>query len=507
MRFVDAKASRISRRTVSSSITLLRKYQQRIVDATREQIRFGFRRPVVVAPTGSGKTHIATAIIKAVQDNKLRSIFLAPRRELIYQTLEKFNAYGVEAGMIMSGEPQRLYARTQVCSFDTLHARAIQRDKIELPDADLVVVDEAHLSMSPAKLQILNHYKNKIVIGLTATPCRSDGTGLGKFYNALVNEVSVRELIDEGYLVEPEYWAPAKWDMSAVRQTKSDYVLSSLGKAVNKPELIGGIYDNWKRIAADKRTVIFCVNRNHSRHVRDQFLHHGVAAEHVDGDTPKGERADIFERVRSGATQVLTNVYVASYGLDIPALECAVLARPTKSLGLYIQTCGRVLRPSPDTGKSGCTIIDHTGAIEEEHGYLDSAVPWSLDGTDIREKKKKEEQERGDPKEITCINCGRVFSGQRECPKCGFSMVPPTEDVPHKKVDLRKIAKTSPATFYAMLVQYGKDMDYKPGWAKYKYHEKFKSWPRMQVNPETPNREVMNFIKSRNIAYNRRKKA
>ena len=482
---------------------MLRDYQERILQSTRDALKRGWKRPVIVAPTGSGKTHIATAIVEGCNQSGARTLFLAPRRELIYQTLEKFEDAGIESGMIMAGESQRLYAKHQVASFDTLHARAVQRDKIVMPACDVVIVDEAHLSLSPSKLNILNHYKDKIVIGLTATPIRSDGRGLGGFYDQMINEVSVRELIDEGFLVEPEYYAPESWDVSMVKKTRSDYVTSDLARAVDRPELIGGIYDNWKRIAGDKRTVIFCTNCNHSRHVRDEFIRRGIKAEHVDGNTERDERAGIFSRVRSGETQVLTNVYVASYGLEIPALECAVLARPTKSLGLYIQTCGRVLRPSP--GKTNTIIIDHTGAVAE-HGFLDDAVPWTLDSkTDIREAKKKQDEERHEPKEITCNNCGTVFKGQRECPRCGKALVPPSEPVPFKKAELKKIDKLDPITFYNMLHTYGKDMGFKPGWAKHQYRNKFNAWPTIEPRLETPSKEVIGYVKHSYIKWARSK--
>lgn len=486
----------------------LRPYQVDTTDMTREAIRRGYRRPLVVAPCGSGKTHIAGGIVQSCQANNARTLFLAPRRELIYQTLEKFLHYDIDAGMIMAGEAQRLYAKNQIASFDTLYARAIQRDKIIMPTADVVIVDEAHLSLSQGKQKILEYYRDKIVIGLTATPTRTDGTGMGRFYNYLVNRITVRELIDDGFLVEPVYYAPEHWNVGDVKSTKADYVVSALGKAVDRPELIGGIYENWKRLAGEKRTVIFCVNRKHSRHVCELFRNYGISAEHVDGETPKDERAGIFNRVRSGATQVLCNVYVASYGLDIPELECAVLARPTKSLGLYFQTCGRVLRPAP--GKSNAIIIDHTGAIEE-HGFLDDRVPWTLDeGKDIRELKKAQDAENKEPREIVCTNCGNVFSGQRECPRCGHELIPSTEAIPYKKADLKKVQKTDPAVFYAMLLFYAKERKYKDGWANHTYFKKYGVWPTHgsvnEIEPIQPNTEVSKFIQSRLIAYRKARK-
>ncbi len=482
--------------------------QTRTITRLSNLLKQGYKRPVVVSPTGSGKTRIATHILKMIQDANKSSIFLAPRRELIYQTIDTFTDHGIDAGVIMAGEAQRLYARCQVASFDTLHARAFRKKKIIMPPADFVVVDEAHLSMSRTKLQIMQHYadRDSKIIGLTATPARGDGTGLGEFYDSLVNEVTVRELIDAGILVEPEYWAPTEFDLKGVRSNKDDYVVSQLDKAVDQPKLIGDIYDNWKRLAPEKRTVIFCVTRKHARHVFEVFVQNGIDCEYVDGETPNDERKAIFDRVRSGETQVLVNVFVASYGLDIPPLECCVLARPTKNLTLYLQIIGRVLRAS--MGKESATIIDHTGAIEL-HGLIDKPIPWSLDGADIREKIKKDKQEKKEPRDIVCKNCQKVFSGQRECPACGFEMVPKGEAVPVHEAELRKVDTDRKAytpdekkSWYGQLKTICTKRNYSRGWADHQFKNKFGHWPANKQIPMQPvTAEVLNYVKSRVIAY------
>lgn len=486
-------------------------HQLRTINKTSELLRKGYMRTVVVSPTGSGKTRIATHFTKQIQASGKSTVFLAPRRELIYQTVETFEAYGIRPGMIMAGEPTDHYARVQVASFDTLHARGVRKKKIIMPRAEFVIVDEAHLSMSPGKLAVLSHFEKSRIIGLTATPARADGVGLGEYYDSMVNETSVRELIDAGVLVEPEYYGPTTFDLSGVKSTKSDYIIKQLGEAVDQPKLIGDIYDNWKRIAPDKRTVIFCTTRKHSRHVRDLFLANGVRAEHVDGETLTHERKEIFDRVRSGETQVLCNVFVASYGLDIPPLECCVLARPTKNITLYIQTVGRILRAYP--GKTKGIIIDHTGAVKL-HGFIDDPIPWSLDSKDIRKDKIQADRERKKPKEIRCKRCKTIFSGQRECPSCGFEMVPATEDIPTHKAELKKISNSKRVytdaekiDFHGQLRAIAFEKGFQAGWTFHKYIEKFgHKPPYAQVPHVTPTPEVMGWVKSRQIAYHHRKK-
>lgn len=486
--------------------------QERTILRLSNALREGYQRPVVVKPTGGGKTRIAAHITKKIVDSGKRVVFLAPRRELIYQTVDQFEAAEIRTGMIMAGEPQNLYAPCQVASFDTLRVR-LAKGRLIIPDADYVIVDEAHLSMAKGKLKVLANFSGAKIIGLTATPARGDGTGLGEFYDCLVNEVQVRELIDTGILVEPEYYAPTEWDLSGVKSNKDDYVVSQLEKAVDQPKLIGDIYENWERIASGLRTVIFCTTRKHARHVCEVFVSNGVACEYVDGDTPVEERAAIFNRVRSGETTVLCNVFVASYGLDIPPLECCVLARPTKNLTLYLQIVGRVLRASPDTGKTSATIIDHTGAVRL-HGFVDEVQPWSLDGGDIRERKKKEKQAKTEPREIVCSNCFTVFKGQRECPQCGTAIVPKGEAVPTHQAELRKIdtsrkvyTDAEKIDWFGMLLSIQARRGYATGWARNQYTTKFGEPPAYQSVPmRDPTIEVLGFVKSRQIAYHAAKK-
>jgi uncharacterized Zn finger protein (UPF0148 family) len=304
-------------------------------------------------------------------------LFLAPRRELIHQAVKAFQGQGLDAGMIMAGERQTLLLDLQVASFDTLHARAIRSDRMKLPPADLVIVDEAHLSTARTRLDILEAYGDAIVIGLTATPARGDGKGLGTFYDDIVTGPTISELVDMGYLVPLRYYAPTEPDLSKLKLDKDgDYQEKALGARMDTPQLIGDIVDNWLRLARERRTVVFCVTCDHSRHTAEAFREAGITAEHLDGETPKPERAAILARVSSGETQVLCNVFVASYGLDIPALDCAVLARPTKNIALYLQTVGRIMRtfPGKDCLARGTQVLTDKGLVEIQNVTLDHAV-------------------------------------------------------------------------------------------------------------------------------------
>jgi DNA repair protein RadD len=501
----------------------LRDYQRDMIAKARASLAAGNLKVIVQAPTGSGKTRIAAEIIRLAMVKGRKVLFIAPRRELIYQAREAFAAEGVWCGTIMAGEVMTQTADVQVASFDTLHARGMLRKRIAMPEAQLVLVDEVHLALAPTRRAILDHYHaaGSTLVGLTATPARGDGRGLGEAWDDLVEGPSVALLTEQGHLVPARYYAPTKPDLEAVGlNADGDYIEDQLGEAMDKPPLIGDIVENWQRIASDRRTVVFCVNRAHSRHVRDAFLAAGVEAEHVDGETPEGERADIFERVRRGATQVLCNVFVASYGLDIPVLDCAVLARPTKNIALYLQTVGRVLRIYP--GKTDAMVIDHAGAVLE-NGFADDYIPWSLDAkSKVKDRKAASQNAKSEPKKLECGHCHTVFSGRRDCPSCGHSVVPKTEAIPVHQADLQEISRDQrkanreltweeKAVFIGELRAYAARTGKADGWIAHKYRARVGVWPndaRVKHAPACiPSPETLSWIKSQNIRYAKRREA
>lgn len=494
----------------------LREYQVQAIESLRTSLAQGKQRPVLVSPTGSGKTRTAVEIIRLAVERGNRVLLLAPRRELIYQASEVLERAGIAHGIIMAGEPMNGYAPVQVASFDTLWAR---KDRMPLPTADLVIVDEAHLSIAKTRQELIGAYPNAKVVGLTATPARGDGRGLGEIYDDLVEAWNICKLTEAGFLVPVRYFVPSKPDLEGLKLNRDgDYQEADLGHRMDRPQLVGDIVHNWHRIAFGRSTVVFCVTRAHSRHVTAEFLRHGVRAEHLDGETDLNERADILDRVRSGETTVLCNVFVATYGLDIPSLEVAVMARPTRNPTLYLQTVGRVLRPSE--GKSEAIVIDHAGAVDE-HGRVDDYFPWSLDpDSKVQERKKQQQQEHKEPKDITCSACGYTFRSSRTCPQCGHEMVPPGKPIPTHQADLQELdpAKENRNTdwpakiaFIAGLRTYGAQKGYRPGWVANQYREKFGVWPNDRrvrgAHPGPITEEVRRWIAHQRIRYAKRRSA
>jgi len=202
----------------------LRPYQSDTINNLRESMKAGFRRIVLQLPTGGGKTRIAAEVIRMANDKRNRTLFLAPRRELITQACAALVRQGLRPGVIMAGEPRDLGADVQVASFDTLHARAIRSHRMAMPEADLVIVDEAHLSIAESRKTIIEHYADARIVGLTATPARGDGRGLGEIYEDLVIGPSVAHLVDEGFLVPLRYFAPTAPDLAHLRMNRDgDY--------------------------------------------------------------------------------------------------------------------------------------------------------------------------------------------------------------------------------------------------------------------------------------------
>lgn len=466
-------------------------------------------RPILASPTGSGKTVIAAHLAARARAQGKTVLFVAPRRELVYQTVESFQRLGMYPGVIMSGEKPSAYADVQVASMQTLYSR-LKRGRVP-PRADLLLIDECHLSISPSALTVMSAYPDAGVVGLTATPARGDGRALGMVYTDLIAVATTAGLTEQGWLCPAIYYAPTAPDLSRVRidPKSKDYHQGDLAGVMDRPKLVGDVVDHWMRLARDRRTVVFASSVQHSAHIVAEFSRVGIAAEHVDANTPHGERKAIFDRFRSGETQVLSNCFLASYGFDLPDLSCVVLARPTKSLVLYLQMVGRGLRP----GKDSCLVLDHTGAVHH-HGMADSCHPWSLDGAStIQDRADAARKERKEPKDITCGQCGRVFRLSPLCPSCGWIVPRPKKDVATADGQLQLVGKREkPAVshheksrMWGELQGYAQEKGYKPGWAWHKFVSLYEQNPRQagvaQVGPKRAGDKVRALAKYWLIRY------
>ena len=389
----------------------LRHYQARAIS----EIENTNKRVLYVLPTGGGKTVIATNIIERAVHHGERVLMLTHRREILRQTSLKMP---IDHGLIQAGLRIALSYPVQVASIQTLWARCMRTDKVPLPAANLIIIDEAHHVAARTWRTILDAYPNARLVGLTATPCRSDGRGLDDYFDVLIEGPQIPELIEQKHLVPTIYYAPANPDLRGVETRQGDYVVKQLADRMNRDDLVGDVLSNWHKLAQRRKTIVFCVDVGHSVHVKDEFVKSGVRAEHVDGTTPKTERDAILTRLASGGTEVVSNCMVLTEGFDCPPAGCIVLARPTKQIGLYRQMAGRGLRPAPD--KPNLILIDHSGAVYS-HGLLEDPVKWTLDIDRRAENPTHESRSRSTvARLLECSQCGALRKGGEPCPHCGF---------------------------------------------------------------------------------------
>jgi DNA repair protein RadD len=300
----------------------LHPYQVDVIARINGVVSSGLSRILLVAPTGSGKTVIAAEIMRDAASQGRRILFLDHRRELTKQASRKLYQFGVDHGIVQAGFPARPSEHAQIASIQTLHARAVRSRSIELPRADLVVVDEAHHARAVTYRHLLEAYPNAVILGLTATPCRGDGRGLGNVFQMLIECPSVAELIANGYLVGTNVYAPTRPDLTGVHVRRGDYVESELAARMNTAKLVGDVVEHWLRLGERRPTVVFAVDVAHSVHLRNEFRDAGVLAEHLDGSTPIEERDRILAQLASGTIDVVTNCMVLTEGWDQPRVSC-----------------------------------------------------------------------------------------------------------------------------------------------------------------------------------------
>jgi len=462
----------------------LRPYQQDAVDQLRKVWR---RRPLLQLATGGGKTCIAAEIIRGALARNRRSLIVAHTREIVLQTARRFSEYGFDVSTILAGEPTR--ASMVYCgSIQTLNRR-------ELPEIDVLIIDEAHHANSPSWKSLIDSYPNAAVIGLTATPVRLDGRGLAEAgFGAIIQGAPMEALIADGFLVRPRIYTVPVGSMDGAKVTAGDFAQSSLDSFSST--ITGDIVEHYIQFANRTLAIVFACSIQHSLDITAAFNNRGIAAEHVDGSYSKEARSQIIDRLSDARTLVISNCSLFGEGWDLPVLETAILARPTLSIALYRQQCGRVLRSSP--GKSEAVIIDHAGNFLRHGSPLDE-LDWDLNG-------KPKRPSNAPPPGKSCPECFVVMpAASTKCPECGYQFEIKPREPEHVEGQLVEAVddKAVREAVYANLCQTAFARGYKIGWARNQYRNRYHRWPKNMKVVELDNYPCTNHIPER-TAYGTR---
>ena len=454
-----------------SSLTL-RPYQKRIIKETYDLIRQGTKSILLFAPTGAGKTLIASQIIAHAAGRDRSCMFVVHRDNLIAQTYDKFQKFGLECGFIKAGWQENRGAKVQIASVQTLQ----KRDWWQEYRADVILLDECHILAfaSVVRKMMTLIYPQAIWLGLTATPWRlSKREGLGDIFDGLVCAPLPYELIDQGYLVKPSYHAVEPPDLKNRESVDGDCNESQLAIACDKLELIENLVKEWRRIAWKRPTIVFAANVPHSQNIYKTFLEAGISAAHIDGDTPVHQRNQIYQQSQSGEIMILCSCLTMTEGADLPWISCICLFRLTESKARYFQMVGRGLRLSPETSKRDCIVLDLVGNVYK-HRYIEDLRQVTLnqgeDPEDIPAPLKVCQSSNG--------GCGAIiYAFYKECPHCGYSFeinkIPIILELKHqlREEDRERL------DFYREKLQTAFEKQFSPGWAANLFREEFGHWP------------------------------
>lgn len=412
---------------------MLRPHQVRAIEQIEGAWR-AHRSVLCVMPTGAGKTRVACELVRARIGRGEHALIVVHRQELIAQTIIALSRLGIDV------------ARVDVASVQSLLARA----EYEWPSADLLIIDEAHHYVSPEWCKIPKSYRCQI-LGLTATPERSDGRPLGDLFGALVAPTSARELIDIGVLTPSIVIAP-KSRKRALAARPYEALL--------------------ERRSEWTRAVVFAANVIHAREIVDECNAHGLRADLIAYGMHAQTRSETLRRFERGEIDVVANVFVLTEGFDFPAIDACVLARGCSHHGTYLQMIGRAIRAAP--GKSRALILDLVGAVHD-HGLPDADRVYSLEGEAIQTAAKGASLRQ-------CRACGAVFeSGPSACVRCGEPLPPP----PKPRVSREALTQIFQAhssdrkeSAWHQLCAIARARGYKAGWARYQYKARYGHWPR-----------------------------
>lgn len=397
----------------------LRDYQQETIDNIYQSMRLGNRRIIVQQPPRTGKTVIMAEIARRTTQKNNRVMFIIHRKEVLEQAEKTFKAQNVDMNLAIMGMVQTLTRRVN-----------------RLPVPQLILVDEAHHALAKSYQRILQAFPNAYVLYFTATPIRTGHQQLDQIADDLIVGKSIKWLTANGFLAPFKYYGLGDIDRSKLRKAHGDYSSASMNEAINH-QIYGHIVDQYQRLAAGKQAVVYCHSVASAKEVTDKFHEAGIAAEEIDGETDKKIRDKIVEQFRNQQLTILVNVNLFTEGVDLPNVDCVIMARPTSSLALYLQFSMRCLNPRK--GKTAI-IIDHVD------NFLNFGLPnndrdWN-EAIKTKDKRKASNKDNG-PAICQCQYCYGIFYRKdiqdNCCPLCGHRLDPEKKDYKIVNVDLQEI--------------------------------------------------------------------
>lgn len=486
---------------------ILRDYQGDAIDAARGAIRAGAKNVLICAPTGAGKTVLASHLIAESQGKGKRSCFVIDRLSLLAQTSETFDRYGIDHGIVQASHWRfRPHLPVQICSIQTVAKR-------RWPDAQLIVVDEAHTVTETVKKRIAP--RDTITIGLTATPFTK---GLGKLYDAVINVTTTNRLIEQGWLAPYRIFACVEPNMDGVRVVAGEYEESETSKRAL--QVVGDVVHEYIRHGEGRKFICSAVDVAHVEELQRQFLSAGINAATYTYRDRDDDRADTLTEFRKADSTIrgLITVTAASKGFDCPDIGCVIMARPLrKSLAEHIQFMGRGLRIHES--KKDCLILDHSGNARRFWAEMNEFFECGVTELDDGKKKDKKKPKKEDAEPIKCPSCGHLHPPRPACPSCGheYPRKRPIEHVPGTLKELIATGNPSlmrkelwPQVVGLVLEGANNDPAYMQRRAQAIYHELTGAFAHGRVettSPATPSRELRNKVTANRIRYAKRRQA
>ena len=457
-----------------------RPFQHKAIADMRDALRV-YNSIILCAPTGSGKTAVACdATARAVKRGR-SVIFIGDSTEIIEQTSETMDYWGVGHGIIQAGNTRRKpWELVHIATIQTLRNRT-------LPKKDLVFIDECHLSRAKSWHEVISKYTEMgaKVIGLSASPCRLDGKGLGALFQKIIYCPSIQELTALGYLVPLRIFAPPSPSLKNVGSLGGDYKKDEVSAVMDKPKLIGDVVEHYGRLALGRLAILAATSIKHSQHLAAAFRAAGIPAAHCDGTTPREERRRILKSLPAREIMVLCQVDICGKGWDCREVSCGIDDRPTQSTARAIQFWGRILRCCE--GKRDAILIVHSGNIKA-HGLPDEPRTWSLEGSEPAHASGPNYSVS------TCSICFGTFRpGPLTCPYCGAAILKRERTIEVEDGQLEEIRREQKATAIAAwqarvtvdkkreewekLRAIAEERKYKRGWLPLQFKIKFGDWP------------------------------